>query len=158
MECGNRLRVGVRAKNASVSGFVVCRPFSGKSGNLVGKLWTALEIYSERSSREARKLLGISGKFWNVHSSGRSGEVSLPRSPSQQIAIYLQVSPMLCNARMPMECISPCLSVAATCLEARSQLGNLHFPSRGRTFYARGIQGIEVLSFCLLHWLLFTEQ
>ena len=26
VECGNRLRVGVRAKNASVSGFV-CRPF-----------------------------------------------------------------------------------------------------------------------------------
>ena len=26
MECGNRLRVGVRAKNASVSGFA-CRPF-----------------------------------------------------------------------------------------------------------------------------------
>ena len=26
VECGNRLRVGVRAKNASVSGFA-CRPF-----------------------------------------------------------------------------------------------------------------------------------
>ena len=31
-QCGSRLRVGVRAKNASVSGLFVCRPFSGLQG------------------------------------------------------------------------------------------------------------------------------
>ena len=34
VECRNRLRVGVRAKNASVLGFV-CRPFQGHVANLV---------------------------------------------------------------------------------------------------------------------------
>ena len=65
MECGNRLRVGVRAKNASVSGFA-CRPFwvlvplsPGFLCNLgLRSWWPSKEVPKPRPGKVSKKCFG----------------------------------------------------------------------------------------------------